>query len=584
MRKKFISSVIAVMLLAGCLGGCGNEIKENTDVFSELTTDGEDTTSDAQTVVTAPVPVIVEVGEDEKSYSEVKITPSEIKYTAFDETYQAEDGVLSGTATTSDSRKGFKEKGYVTGISSEGDWKLSFKVPATQFYNINLTMAADAEAKSGISINGVRMSEFRVSSEGRFEATAFRNIKLKEGENTISIVPGSGTFDLDQVRVTASEDISKMNLSVTGAQLSDNNAGYNARALYKYLCDNSGITIMLGQNDTAGTDYESELIHKVTGKYPAIRMGDLMYITDESHAAESSAEMDAALEWYKNGGIVSYMWNWTSPAKRSDPESVYAENSGFDIKNAVTDEDIANMDIEEIEELADYGEISQECLELVKDIDKASLALRKLTDEGAAVIWRPLQEASNGQFWWGTDKDAYLWLWKTMYIRMTEHNGLHDLIWVWSAQNTDWFVGGEFCDVLSADIYGSGKGGQVNTLLYLQGIAPGKPVAMSECDNLPQIQSLADERAMWSYIGQWGGAYLVSENGGLSQEFNTETDLITIYNNDMTITRDKLPDLKAAAEAIKKADEQPEEKEEDPEGDPVDNEEQENEDDVIYVE
>ena len=562
MSKKFISAVMAAALLAGCLCSCGKEIETNTDVYLELTTNGEDITSDDESAEhkTAPVPVIVEVKEDEKSYSEVKITPSEVKYTAFDETYQAEDGAVSGNAVTADSRKGFKEKGYVTNITAEDEWKLTFKVPASQFYNLTLTMAADSESLGGISVNGVKLSEFKVSSAGRFEATTFRNVKLKEGENTLSIIPSQTTFDLDQVRVTASEDISKMTLKITGAQLSDNNAGYNARALYNFICDNSGSKIILGQNDTAGTSYESELIHKVTGKYPAIRMGDLMYVTDETHAEQSAAELDAALEWYKNGGIVSYMWNWTSPAKRSDAASVYAQNAEFDIKNAVTDEDIANMDIEEIEELADYGDISQECLELIYDIDKASAALKKLTDEGAAVIWRPLQEASNGQFWWGTDQDAYLWLWKTMYIRMTEHNGLHDLIWVWSAQNTDWFVGGEYCDVLSADIYGAGKGSQVNTLLYLQSIAPGKPVAMSECDNLPQIQSLADERAMWSYIGQWGGNYLVDDSGKLSQEFNTETDLVTIYNNDLTITRDKIPDLKAAAQALVKADAQSEEK------------------------
>ena len=141
MSKKFISAVMAAALLAGCLGSCGKEIETNTDVYLELTTNGEDITSDDESAEhkTAPVPVIVEVKEDEKSYSEVKITPSEIKYTAFDETYQAEDGAVSGNAVTADSRKGFKEKGYVTNITAEDEWKLTFKVPASQFYNLTLT-------------------------------------------------------------------------------------------------------------------------------------------------------------------------------------------------------------------------------------------------------------------------------------------------------------------------------------------------------------------------------------------------------------------------------------------------------------
>ena len=138
---------------------------------------------------------------------------------------------------------------------------------------------------------------------------------------------------------------------------------------------------------------------------------------------------------------------------------------------------------------------------------------------------------------------------------MTEYHGLHNLIWVWSAQNANWFVGGEYCDVLSDDIYGGGKGGQVNTLLYLQGVAGGKPIAMSECGSMPLIQSIADEHALWSYIGQWGGSYVFSEDGGLSQAYNTEEDLITMYNNDLTITQDKLPDFVTMAEEIKKTEE-----------------------------
>ena len=103
--------------------------------------------------------------------------------------------------------------------------------------------------------------------------------------------------------------------------------------------------------------------------------------------------------------------------------------------------------------------------------------------------------------------------------------------------------------------YGGGKGGQVNALLYLQSIAGGKPIAMSECDSMPLIQNIADERAMWSYIGQWGGSCIVSEDGGLSETFNTEKDLITMYNNDLTLTRDKLPDLMTMASEIKKEEE-----------------------------
>lgn len=192
-----------------------------------------------------------------------------------------------------------------------------------------------------------------------------------------------------------------------------------------------------------------------------------------------------------------------------------------------------------------------------KDIDKVSEQLARLRDEGIAVLWRPLHEASNGYFWWSKDEESYKWLWKLMYQRQTEYHKLNNLIWVWSAQNARWYVGDDYCDVLSLDVYSSNasKDGQVNSLLFLQGISKNKPIAMSECGTTPDIQSIADEKAMWSYIGQWGGNYLMNEEGKLSEEFNSEADLITMYNNNLTVTRDKLPAFNHLASEIKEAEE-----------------------------
>ena len=172
------------------------------------------------------------------------------------------------------------------------------------------------------------------------------------------------------------------------------------------------------------------------------------------------------------------------------------------------------------------------------------------------VYKRQLHEASNGDFWWGKDKESYKWLWKLMYERQTKYHKLNNLIWVWSAQNADWYVGDEYCDVLSCDIYDDGnKDAQVNIMLFLQSISKNKPIAMSECGNFPDIQSIADEKAMWSFIGQWGGNYLMTDNGKLSEEHNTAAELITMYNNDLTITRDKLPDFTHLASSIKDSEE-----------------------------
>lgn len=554
-----MAAVTAAVMVAG-LSGCGNEIRENTDVSVDmgLVTADEDMTTEEETTVeetVTPVPEEVTEEEEVKSFKEVNIKAAELKYEEFELTVEAEAGAISGTATGAESRKGFSGDGYVTGITDEGDWSVSAEVPGEQYYNIVLTVAADEESDAGLSINGKKLSEFSVSKEGKFEARIFHNIKLKKGENKLAVIPGSGRIDIDKVKITASEEISKLKLTAKGAALSDKHAEYNAKALYKFLCDNFGSKVILAQNDTVGTSYESDLLYSVTGKYPAVRLGDMMYVTGEENTDQANSEISEAMTRHENGAVIGYMWNWASPNKPDDRESVYAENADFDITKAVTKEDVALLDLDTLADMAESGDISVECLQLIRDIDKVSAELGKLHDEGIPVLWRPLQEASNGMYWWGTDCDAYLWLWKTMYTRMTDYHGLHNLVWVWSAQNANWFVGGEYCDVLSADIYGGGKDGQVNTLLYLQGIAGGKPIAMSECGSMPLIQSIADERAYWSYIGQWGGNYVVGEDGGLSQAYNTEEDLITMYNNDLTITQDKLPDFVTMADEIKKSEE-----------------------------
>ena len=79
-------------------------------------------------------------------------------------------------------------------------------------------------------------------------------------------------------------------------------------------------------------------------------------------------------------------------------------------------------------------------------------------------------------------------------------------------------------------------------MLFLTKICKSKPVAMSECGSFPDINAIAEENALWSYIGQWGGNYLLDDEGNLSEEYNTAEQLIKMYNNSLVITKDKLPD------------------------------------------
>mgnify|MGYP004528159027 FL=1 len=539
--------IMAAAVAAICtLSGCGVQIGRNESMTapektSVVTTTKKQTKDDSNADEQAV-----------KSYEETKIVANAIPYVKFSKSVEAETGAVSGKAKVKSDRKGYKGKGYVTNISAEEDWSREIELTDSQYYDLTITVASDVPCVNGIAVNGKKLQDFSASGSGKFEKVTFKNIYIEKGKTAISVIPVDGGLDVDCLTLTASEDISKLDLTISKPALSNKDSDYNAKALYQYLCESYGKQVLLGQHDTIGTSAETDMIYKTTGKYPAIRFGDLMLAT-EKDSITTDTEMNIAMDWASKDGIVGYMWHWAAP---DDKREYYADQTDFDIKKAVTKENIAELSLEDIKKLQKDGKVSEECVAVVQDIDTVSERLSTLRDEGIAVLWRPLHEASNGDFWWGRDKEAYKWLWKLMYERQTKYHKLNNLIWVWSAQNADWYVGDEYCDVLSCDVYDDGnKDAQVNIMLFLQSISKNKPIAMSECGSFPDIQSIADEKAMWAFIGQWGGNYLMTDDGKLAEENNTAAELIKMYNNNLTLTRDKLPDFTHLASSIKDTEE-----------------------------
>lgn len=539
--------IMAAAVAAICtLSGCGVQIGRNESMTapektSVVTTTKKQTNDDSKADEQAL-----------KSYEETKIVANAIPYVKFSKSVEAETGSVSGKAKVKSDRKGYKGKGYVTNISTEEDWSREIELTDSQYYNLTITVASDVPCVNGIAVNGKKLQDFSASGSGKFEKVTFKNIYIEKGKTAISVIPVDGGLDVDCLTLTASEDISNLDLTISNPALSNKDSDYNAKALYQYLCESYGKQVLLGQHDTIGTSAETDMIYKTTGKYPAIRFGDLMLAT-EKDSITTDTEMNIAMDWASKDGIVGYMWHWAAP---DDKREYYADQTDFDIKKAVTKENIAQLSLEDIKKLQKDGKVSKECVAVVEDIDTVSEKLSTLRDEGIAVLWRPLHEASNGDFWWGNDKEAYKWLWKLMYERQTKYHKLNNLIWVWSAQNADWYVGDKYCDVLSCDVYDDGnKDAQVNIMLFLQSISKNKPIAMSECGSFPDIQSIADEKAMWAFIGQWGGNYLMTDDGKLAEENNTAAELIKMYNNNITLTRDKLPDFTHLASSIKDTEE-----------------------------
>ncbi len=537
---------LAVIAAALLLTGCGTAIGENDSIAEVVTT--ADTTAEVTETVSA-----ADSEEESTSVltapSEKTIVSEEPVYKKFSKTFEAEELKLEDGMKTAKKRSGYSGKGYVTGLDASHTAVFSAEIPVSQYYNISAAVAADTSSSCTITVGGVTAGDFKVSKGNDFTLVTMKNIYIEKGTEDIALLTSKGKVELDYIKVEASSDVKELQLGLKGSKLINKNADYNAQALYNYLCESYGSRVLTGQHDTVGSMTETRKIYELTERFPAIRFGDLMPFTQDMIIGEN--ELEYAERWADEGGIVSYMWHWYSP---TDGSSCYADETDFDITKAVTKEKIYSLSDKELVKLRQSGKISEQCLAIVRDIDKISEKLGELQKKGIAVIWRPLHEASNGYFWWGHDKESYLWLWKLLYQRQTEYHKLNNLIWVWSAQDAGWYVGDELCDIISVDIYDQGNvDGQVEKLLYMKDITSKKPIAMSECGTTPSIQSIADLHAFWSYIGQWGGSYLLGEDGELNEEYNTLESLVKFYSNDLTVARDELPDLKARAMELEAA-------------------------------
>ena len=524
MITKKITALACVFAFISA-SGCGTAIPDNRDIIDNYVDESSSLTSS--------------VADDSKTeIKQTNIAVKKINYTKYDKTLQAENGVKSGNTKVATERKGYKGKGYITGFNGKDSrWSIGFSLNYSQFYNVSITAACNKPANCKLAINGEIIGDVSLSGGKAFETFSLNNIYIPKGEAVISLVTDGQAIDVDYVRVLAVKNTIVSTLS-DKTSLANKNADANTKGLYKYIKYNYGKKVLLGQHDTIGTKLETDMIYEVTGKYPAIRFGDLMTFTEKENLA-GEAEIQCAVDWNKTGGIVGYMWHWEDPMGSGE---YYADKTDFDITKAVTKEKIATLSAEQIETLHKKKKISDECVAIIRDIDKISKQLKTLQDKGVAVLWRPIHEASNGYFWWGKDAASYKWLWNLLYERQTNYHKLNNLIWVWSAQNSEWYVGDDKCDILSADIYDKDNfSGQINTLLYLTKICSNKPIAISECGNFPDMTKVAEENALWSYIGQWGGNYLIDKKGELIEDYNTAAHLKEVYNNTLVITKDKLP-------------------------------------------
>ena len=514
LHRKFCSIACVAALIFGILGGCS---RLNHIVDENIADD----------------PLIVGQGDADDYPVEIP----KIVQNAFELKLEVEEEFeLSEDLSVKKTRTGYSGKGYVTGfVKGEKNGKKSsavctVEIPSSQHYDITVCVASDANVFNAIAVNGKKTCEFEISGTEQFIRVTFTGVFLEKGDAEFSVFVMDGNFDFDYIEIINNDNIADVRY-IAEPKLCNPNAGKEALALMEYLSECYGEYVLTGQYASTRENIELDLIYQITGQYPAIRFGDL-----RNYSLNQSAETDeiqACINWAERGGIVGLMWYWAAPIGRP---SVYAASCDFILSNAVTDEEVSTMSKDSITKLVKSKKLSEECAAIIDDIDAIALQLSVLQEKNIPVLWRPLHEAGGGWYWWGSQgAEAYQWLWKTLYLRLTYYHELNNLIWIWNGQDVAFTVPGDMYDIASLDIYISSDdemGSRMEQFQRLNELAEtNKLLAISECGSVPNIDNMFRDNSVWSFFGLWYGKYIMNASGEFSGEYNTAENLKRVYNS-----------------------------------------------------
>lgn len=453
---------------------------------------------------------------------------------------EAESGTLSGV-TVATTPPGYSGAGVVTGFDNAADTiTLTFTVPAG-LYKVSLGYNAPYGNKGfELSINGAAASGILTgngSSYGQADAGLFR---LPAGSSTIVVKNGWGYYNVDYLELTPTTVALP---AAVPATLSDPLATPATKALLAYLRSQQGSKVLAGQHaNPQDTLADIRYLVRQTGREPALGSFDLIEYSPSRRqfGSDPTGHAEQYLAWAakdQGRGIVSLMWHWNAPTdlinSAAEPwwKGFYTEGTTFDLGAVMADTTGAR-----------YGL-------LVRDIDSIATQLKKFQRANVPVLWRPLHEAPGAFFWWGAKGPApYKALWRLLYRRLTLHHQLHNLIWVYSTtQNppADWYPGDAYVDIAGPDLYLDPTANMSGDWNGFQAQVGGrKLVALTETGNLPDPDNVRAFASWWAWFSVWSGSFIRQQPLALLQRVYADADIIT---------RDELPNWRAAALATTSA-------------------------------
>ncbi|MBQ9356195.1 MAG: hypothetical protein IJT98_02750 [Prevotella sp.] len=289
---------------------------------------------------------------------------------------------------------------------------------------------------------------------------------------------------------------------------------YEARRLYSFFLDNYGRkTVSSVMADVNWNNNCAEKVYSLTGKHPAMNCYDFIHICYSAPGSWINYnDLKPVQDWVGAGGLVQLMWHFNVPKSEGSTDySFYSDENNFKGSNALVSGTWENKWFYE-------------------QMDQVIGVVLKLQQAGIAATWRPFHEAAGNAtakqqanwtkawFWWGSEgAEVYKQLWHAMFDYFKQ-KGVNNLIWVWTTQNfngnsqqyvqdTDWYPGNDYCDMVARDLYGIDAAGNALEFQEIQAAYPTKMVALGECGRGSNEAALMGQAwaagALWSHFMVW---------------------------------------------------------------------------------
>lgn len=272
----------------------------------------------------------------------------------------------------------------------------------------------------------------------------------------------------------------------------------------------------------------SRRLNATTGLWPGLYSSDFLF--QGSEIANRQKMIDQVKVEWSHGAVINLMWHACNPAKAEPCEFSNAHGTGP--WSDISDAEWAQL-------MTDGSAINTEWK---RRMDKVAVYLGQLQDLNIEVMFRPLHEMNQHDFWWGgrPGPNGTAKLYRMTHDYFTYTKNLKNLIWVWDLQDynslasdlNNYDPGSAYWDVLALDVYWSdGQGFTQQKYNLIANKAAGKPIGIGECEVLPSVAEL-NTQSLWSFFMGWS-EYVFDHND--SQKINN------VYSNSRVLTLNEMP-------------------------------------------